>query len=100
MVNPKAQQNAYTYIVRCNDGTLYTGWTTDLKRRVREHNSKDQGAKYTRTRKPCTLVYYEVFTSEDPLEAKRHAMQREWEIKHKYTKKMKEKIVSDFGEKL
>lgn len=38
----------YTYIVRCSDGTLYTGWTTDVERRVRTHNS-GKGAKYTRS---------------------------------------------------
>ena len=44
----------YTYIVRCSDGTLYTGWTTDVERRVRTHNS-GKGAKYTRSRLPVTL---------------------------------------------
>ena len=48
----------YTYIVQCSDGTLYTGWTTDVERRVRTHNS-GKGAKYTRSRLPVTLVYYE-----------------------------------------
>ena len=49
----------YVYIVRCNDGTLYTGITKDLERRLAEHNSPKGGAKYTRTRKPVTLVYFE-----------------------------------------
>lgn len=46
------------YIVKCNDGTLYTGWTTDLTRRLATHNA-GQGAKYTRSRLPVTLVYAE-----------------------------------------
>ena len=50
----------YTYIVRCSDGTLYTGWTTDVERRVRTHNS-GKGAKYTRPRLPVTLIYQESF---------------------------------------
>lgn len=50
---------AYTvYILRCGDGTLYTGITTDLKRRVAQHNS-GRGAKYTRSRLPVTPVYQE-----------------------------------------
>lgn len=48
----------FVYIVECKDGTLYTGWTTDAERRVRIHNL-GQGAKYTRSRRPVTLVYLE-----------------------------------------
>lgn len=48
----------YTYIVECKDGTLYTGWTNNLEKRIADHNS-GKGAKYTRARKPVTLVYYE-----------------------------------------
>ena len=51
----------YTYIVYCTDNTLYTGITTDLERRVGEHNSDDKGAKYTRGRRPVELVYNETF---------------------------------------
>ncbi|MEA3346397.1 MAG: GIY-YIG nuclease family protein [Chloroflexota bacterium] len=47
-----------TYILRCSDGTLYTGWTTDLERRVAEHNA-GRGARYTRGRRPVRLVYRE-----------------------------------------
>jgi len=47
----------YLYIVKCSDATLYTGITTDVKRRVEEHNSSKKGAKYTSTRRPVTLVY-------------------------------------------
>lgn len=64
----------YTYIVKCCDNTLYTGWTTDLDRRIEAHNS-GKGAKYTRSRRPVELVYAECF------DTKQEAMRREWEIK-------------------
>ncbi len=47
----------YVYILECRDKTLYTGITTDLKRRVEEHNSSNLGAKYTRYRRPVKLIY-------------------------------------------
>ena len=51
---------SYTlYILRCSDNTLYTGITTDIVRRLMEHNSSDLGAKYTRSRRPCILVHSE-----------------------------------------
>ena len=49
---------AIVYILQCADGTFYTGWTTDLEQRLRVHNS-GQGAKYTRGRRPVSLVYWE-----------------------------------------
>lgn len=64
----------YTYIVKCSDGTLYTGWTTSLEHRIAMHNS-GKGAKYTRSRRPVELVYYESF------DTKQKAMQRETAIK-------------------
>ena len=51
----------YVYIVQCADGTLYTGITSDLIRRLAEHNSSVRGAKYTRGRRPVTLLYSEEF---------------------------------------
>ena len=68
-------QSCYVYIVRCADGTLYTGWTTDLDRRLKAHND-GTGAKYTRSRRPVELVYQELF--DDKIEAQK----REWAIKH------------------
>ena len=53
----------YTYIVECKDGTLYTGWTNNLEKRIADHNN-GRGAKYTRARNPVTLVYYETFVEE------------------------------------
>ena len=64
----------YTYILRCADGTLYTGWTNDLDKRLHDH-AGGKGGKYTRTRLPVTLVYSETHSS------KREAMSREWHIK-------------------
>ncbi|MDR2175188.1 MAG: GIY-YIG nuclease family protein [Synergistaceae bacterium] len=64
----------YTYIVECSDGTLYTGWTNDLEKRVDAHN-EGRGGRYTRSRLPVTVVYSEEFAS------KREAMRREWAIK-------------------
>ena len=64
----------YVYILRCSDGTLYCGWTTDLAHRLAAHN-RGAGAKYTRSRRPVELVYTETF------EEKRDALSREWHIK-------------------
>ena len=47
----------WVYIVECSDGTYYTGYTTDVKRRLKEHNESPKGAKYTRARRPVTLCY-------------------------------------------
>ncbi|MFK5936824.1 MAG: GIY-YIG nuclease family protein [Sulfurimonas sp.] len=49
----------FVYIVQCSDDTLYTGISTDVKRRLQEHNSSDKGAKYTKVRRPVKLVYSE-----------------------------------------
>ena len=51
----------YLYILKCRDESLYTGITTDLKRRVGEHNSKNKGAKYTAGRRPVVVVYSKKF---------------------------------------
>jgi putative endonuclease len=53
----------FLYIVECADGTLYTGCTNDLERRVLQHNTSPKGAKYTRTRRPVTLIYSEPFAT-------------------------------------
>ena len=76
----------YVYILICSDGTFYTGYTTDYIRRIKEHNT-GKGAKYTRTRLPCTIVYLEEFTD------KSDALKREYFIKHKMSRKEKEMLV-------
>ncbi|MCX6792809.1 MAG: GIY-YIG nuclease family protein [Candidatus Falkowbacteria bacterium] len=53
----------YLYIVKCFDDTLYTGITTDLERRVKEHNSSKLGASYTRARRPVSLVFSKRFNN-------------------------------------
>ena len=63
-----------TYILRCADGTLYTGWTNDLQKRVKAHNA-GTASKYTRSRRPVELVWWEEFAT------KEEAMSREWHIK-------------------
>ncbi len=65
---------AWVYILRCADGTLYTGWTCDLEGRVKTHN-EGKGAKYTRGRLPAELCHSERF------ETKEEAMRREYAIK-------------------
>ncbi|MHD0398647.1 GIY-YIG nuclease family protein [Staphylococcus simulans] len=64
----------YIYIVRCKDGSLYTGYTNNIEARIQKHNS-GKGAKYTKTRRPVVLVYQESY------ETKSEAMKREYEIK-------------------
>lgn len=65
----------YTYIVECADGTLYTGWTNCLEKRMKAHNEGKAGAKYTRAKRPVKLVYYEGFSTRE------EAMSREYRIK-------------------
>ena len=66
--------SAYTYLLRCSDGTLYCGWTDNIEKRLAAHNS-GKASKYTRSRLPVQLVYYESF------ETKQEAMSREARIK-------------------
>ena len=68
-------QNIYVYILKCGDGTLYTGSTADLAKRLREHNELKSGAKYTRARRPVAFVYQE------KCETLARAREREAEIK-------------------
>ena len=65
----------YVYILECSDKSLYTGWTTDIDKRVQEHNNGKDGAKYTRSRRPVKLVYAETCPSLS------EALQREARIK-------------------
>jgi putative endonuclease len=76
----------YVYILRCGDGTLYTGYTNDLESRLAAHRD-GKGAKYTRGRGPLELVYQEALGS------KTAAMKREWEIQHQ-TRAQKERLIS------
>ncbi|MBQ6415660.1 MAG: GIY-YIG nuclease family protein [Butyrivibrio sp.] len=76
----------YSYMVRCADGSFYCGYTNDLEKRIKTHNS-GKGAKYTRARLPVALVYYEKF------QTKEEAMSREWHLK-RLTHSQKEKLAN------
>lgn len=65
----------YTYMMKCADGTLYTGWTTSVEKRLKAHNEGKADAKYTRAKRPVELVYYEGYAT------KEEAMSREYAIK-------------------
>lgn len=79
----------YTYMVRCRDGSLYTGWTTDIEKRIKAHN-EGKGAKYTHSRRPVKLVYCETF------ETKTEAMKREYAIKQ-MNRASKEKLIQKYN---
>lgn len=76
----------YTYLLECLDGTLYCGWTNDLEKRVKAHNS-GRGAKYTKSRRPVRLVWYETF------ETKEEAMSREAKVKQ-LSRNQKDELVA------
>ena len=78
--------NYFVYILKCSDDTLYTGITTDVDRRVDEHNNSDKGAKYTKIRRPVTLMYTE------ELEDRSSASKREYAIK-KLTRNDKKALI-------
>ncbi len=80
-----------TYILRCSDGTLYTGWTNNITKRLEAHNA-GKGGKYTRVRTPVELVYLEEH------ETKQEAMSREVQIKQ-LSRKEKDRLIADAKEK-
>ena len=79
----------YVYILRCADGSFYCGWTTDLNKRVKAHNS-GKGAKYTRSRLPAELVYFESYTD------RHEALSREWHLK-RMNRDEKKKMIEQGG---
>lgn len=76
---------AYMYMLSCADGSLYTGWTNDLVKRLETHRS-GKGAKYTRSRLPVTLAYYEMYETEQ------EARKRECAVK-KLSRRQKEELL-------
>ncbi len=80
----------FVYILHCNDGTFYTGITTNINRRLNEHNSPTSTTRYTRTRQPVTLVYTE------PAKNRSAATSREYQIK-KMPRKEKEQLLATAG---
>ncbi|MBE7010134.1 MAG: GIY-YIG nuclease family protein [Ruminococcaceae bacterium] len=83
-MNAEPRQH-YVYVLRCADNSLYTGWTTHLEERIDTHNS-GKGAKYTRSRRPVTLLYSESYSE------KSEALKREAEIK-KMSRLKKEELI-------
>ncbi|MBQ7745379.1 MAG: GIY-YIG nuclease family protein [Ruminococcus sp.] len=81
----------YTYILKCADGSLYCGWTNNLEKRLSAHNA-GTASKYTRTRRPVELAYFEQF------ETKQEAMSREYHIK-RLTREEKLKLIGMFEHK-
>ncbi|NBK97136.1 MAG: GIY-YIG nuclease family protein [Erysipelotrichia bacterium] len=79
----------YVYMLECTDHTYYTGWTTDLNKRINAHN-QGSGAKYTKARRPVQLVYYECFDD------KSSALKREYAIKQ-LKRKEKEALIKNKG---
>lgn len=80
------KKSCYMYIVRCRDDSLYTGWTNHLVERIAAHNA-GKGARYTKSRRPVELVYYETFGT------KEEAMSREFHVK-RLTREEKLKLIS------
>ena len=78
----------HVYMVRCSDGTLYTGITNDLEKRIEAHNSGKDGARYTRARRPVKLVYSE------GVESKSAAAKLEYRIKT-LTRSKKVELIED-----
>lgn len=88
----KPKTTWYSYYVRCQDSSLYAGITTNLSRRVKEHNGNKLGAKYTKTRQPVTLVYFVICDSRS------EASKQEIKMK-KLSKTKKELLVLNFSPK-
>jgi putative endonuclease len=87
-MNDSAPQNMwYVYIVRCRDKSLYTGVTTDLTRRLKEHNSPAGGARYTRSRQPVNITYAEIVSDRSA------ACSREYQLK-RLSRTAKEALIS------
>jgi putative endonuclease len=80
--------NYYVYILHCSDDTFYTGISSDIEKRVKEHNGSPKGAKYTRSRRPVKLVYSEVCAT------KGDALKREIAIKN-LSRQQKERLIAE-----
>ncbi len=80
------------YMLRCSDQTLYTGITTDLHKRLEEHNHSSRGAKYTRPRRPVSLVYQEIQPNRSLASAREYAIKQ-------LRRKQKEELIAEFNGK-
>lgn len=85
------EEKHYFYVLLCSDGSFYGGYTNDLKKRLKAHNS-GKGAKYTKSRRPVEMIYLEEYAD------KRTAMQREYWFKH-HDRAWKEKFLHEQGVK-
>ncbi len=79
----------FVYFLRCNDNSLYAGITTDINRRLHQHNHTKLGAKYTRSKRPVTLAFIETASN------KSTASKREYQLKN-LTKNQKERLVKSY----
>jgi len=91
MTTEKKTQSWWVYLLRCNDNSLYAGVTTDIHRRINEHNNSKLGAKYTRARRPVRIAYLE------KADNKSNACKREYQIRH-LNKLKKEQLVSNHSQ--
>ncbi len=80
----------FVYMVRCADDTLYTGVTTDIERRLHEHNGSARGARYTRARRPVKIVWQEESAS------RAAACRREYEVRH-YDRRKKLSLLAEYS---
>ena len=78
----------FLYVVHCSDGTLYTGVTTDIGRRIREHNTGNRGAKYTKARRPVRLIYQVGFENRSTVQRAEHKFK-------KLTRKQKNEVINE-----
>ena len=86
-MNNAAQYN-YVYLLECGDGSFYCGWTNNLQNRIRMHQ-QGKGGKYTRSRLPVHLVYFEMY------DTKEEAMSREWHLKQ-LARSEKLRLIQDY----
>lgn len=83
----------YTYILECADGTLYCGWTKSICRNGLQPTIAGKGARYTKSRRPVVLKYYETFST------KQEAMRREWAVKQ-LSRKEKLELIEAFTQQM
>lgn len=91
-MNPSLDPVAYMYVLECSDGSLYTGYTTNLENRLKVHNA-GKGAKYTRARLPVKLLYAEAFNS------KQEAMSAEALFKKRKTRAQKLAYITEHNKR-
>ena len=87
---PQANKPWFVYLVRCRDGTIYTGITNDVDTRLKKHN-QGRGAKYTAQRRPVALLYTETYPDQNS------ARKREFQLKG-WTKQKKEALAAGFAQ--